>query len=179
MAKSDLVADWDVELSDKMHKIQFEHGSLSGKRVIWVDDEEVMRKDFVFDLVGSETFNLMGNRMKISISCEGFDYMYTLTVNNVNLEKFTKQQSLLLQTWNFEDRGNKHRVVLEKDSLDVWADGKKVETQIEFVNDGTVTHFTLEPDKSAWIMAGHSGKRKVGMVYKLVIDGCEIKTEDS
>ena len=34
---SDLVANWDVALSDGIHKIEFEHGTTSGKRVIHVD----------------------------------------------------------------------------------------------------------------------------------------------
>lgn len=34
---NDLVAEWEVELSDKKHLVQFEHGTLTGKRVIWVD----------------------------------------------------------------------------------------------------------------------------------------------
>jgi len=37
MASSDLVAKWDVTLSDKVHRIEFEHGTTTGKRVIRVD----------------------------------------------------------------------------------------------------------------------------------------------
>ena len=33
----DLVAFWDVPLSDGVHRIEFEHGTTSGKRVIRVD----------------------------------------------------------------------------------------------------------------------------------------------
>lgn len=34
---SDLVGTWSVKLSDKVHKIEFEHGTTTGKRVIRVD----------------------------------------------------------------------------------------------------------------------------------------------
>ena len=34
---SDLVATWDVALGDGKHKVEFEHGTISGKRVIRVD----------------------------------------------------------------------------------------------------------------------------------------------
>ena len=37
MASSDLVAKWDVTLSDKVHRIEFEHGTTTGKRIIRVD----------------------------------------------------------------------------------------------------------------------------------------------
>ena len=33
----DLVAEWDISLSDGVYKVQFEHGTSSGKRVIKVD----------------------------------------------------------------------------------------------------------------------------------------------
>lgn len=34
---SDLVATWDIALSDGIHKVEFEHGTTTGKRVIRVD----------------------------------------------------------------------------------------------------------------------------------------------
>jgi len=37
MASSDLVAKWDVTLSDNVHRVEFEHGTTTGKRVIRVD----------------------------------------------------------------------------------------------------------------------------------------------
>ena len=36
---SDLVAIWEVPLSDKVHKIEFEHGTTTGKRIVRVDGE--------------------------------------------------------------------------------------------------------------------------------------------
>lgn len=33
----DLVAKWEVPLNGKVHLIEFEHGTTSGKRVIYVD----------------------------------------------------------------------------------------------------------------------------------------------
>lgn len=37
MSSADLVAIWDVPLCDKVHRIEFEHGTTTGKRVIRVD----------------------------------------------------------------------------------------------------------------------------------------------
>ena len=34
---SDVVGRWTVSLADGIHKIEFEHGTVSGKRVIRVD----------------------------------------------------------------------------------------------------------------------------------------------
>lgn len=33
----DLVAVWEVALSDGVHRIEFEHGTTTGKRVIYID----------------------------------------------------------------------------------------------------------------------------------------------
>ena len=38
---SDVVAIWEVPLSDRIHKIEFEHGTTTGKRVVRVDGEVV------------------------------------------------------------------------------------------------------------------------------------------
>ena len=40
---SDLVAEWKVSLSDRTHTVQFEHGTLSGKRIVWVDGKVYYR----------------------------------------------------------------------------------------------------------------------------------------
>lgn len=37
----DIAAVWDIKLADGVHKVVFEHGTTSGKRVIFVDGEEV------------------------------------------------------------------------------------------------------------------------------------------
>lgn len=39
---TDLVAVWEVALSDGVHKIEFEHGTTSGKRVVYVDGKVKM-----------------------------------------------------------------------------------------------------------------------------------------
>jgi len=40
LAAGDVAAIWDVKLPDGKHKVVFEHGTTSGKRVIFVDDRE-------------------------------------------------------------------------------------------------------------------------------------------
>lgn len=47
----DLVAVWDVHLTDGVHRIEFEHGTTTGKRVIRVDGREMLRRDWMFKLV--------------------------------------------------------------------------------------------------------------------------------
>lgn len=57
-SKNDLVARWVVPVRGKLFDIELEHGTISGKRVIWVNGEEVLRRDMMYRLVGEDTFFL-------------------------------------------------------------------------------------------------------------------------
>lgn len=37
--KREVAAEWQVPLRGKLHKIEFEHGTTSGKRVLWIDKQ--------------------------------------------------------------------------------------------------------------------------------------------
>ena len=82
-ATTDLCAVWEVHLADGVHMIEFEHGTTSGKRVVRVNREEVLRKDWMFKLVGNETFQVGKSKTLCVIKIEpvgGFTYQYTLEV---------------------------------------------------------------------------------------------------
>ena len=58
---------------------------------------------------------------------------------------FLDQQSKIMKTWILPVDGEMCRVVLEKDTLDIWVNGKKVEVAAEFTDDGTYyAIFTLD-----------------------------------
>ncbi len=40
----DLVAVWEIKLSDGVHQVEFEHGTTSGKRIIRVDGKVRARR---------------------------------------------------------------------------------------------------------------------------------------
>ena len=76
--------------------IEFEHGTTSGSRVLRVDREvkkmqrlllqEVLRRDWMFKLVGTETFTVGKNKAACSIKIEpvgGFSYEYSLEVRQL------------------------------------------------------------------------------------------------
>ncbi|BFZ22389.1 hypothetical protein BsWGS_25428 [Bradybaena similaris] len=171
---SDIVGVWDVTLSDGIHKVEFEHGTTSGKRVIRVDGKEIFRQDWMFKLVGRENFQVGKAKCCISIdTVGGFAYEYTLSVNGKSLKKFHENQSKIMKTWVLYIAGVDTRVVLEKDTLDVWVNGKKVDTTGEFVDDGTETHFEIG-NHSAFIKATTTGKRRDGIVHQLFVDETEI-----
>ncbi|KAI8777949.1 fas apoptotic inhibitory molecule 1 [Biomphalaria glabrata] len=171
---SDLVATWEIALSDGVHIVEFEHGTTTGKRIIRIDGKEIYRQDWMFKLVGKEHFQVGKAKCVITIEAvSGFSYEYTLDVNGKPLKKFIENQSKVMKAWVHVIGGNDMRIVLEKDTLDVWVNGSRVETTGEFVDDGTETHFEIG-SHSAYIKAVTTGKRRTGILHQLFVDGVEI-----
>merc|ERR1712037_233737 len=80
----DLVAVWEIHLSDGVHSVEFEHGTTSGKRVVRIDGKEVLRHDWMFKLVGTETFKVGKSNATCVIKIDpvgGFASQYSLMVN--------------------------------------------------------------------------------------------------
>lgn len=172
---TDLVATWDVALPDGRHKVEFEHGTTTGKRIIRVDGQETYRQDWMFKLVGKEHFKIGKVSCCISIEAiSGFSYEYSVEVNGKPLKKFQENQSKIMKAWVLYVGGVDTRVVLEKDTLDVWVNGQRVETTGEFADEGTETHFEIGGCHSAFIRATTTGKRRDGIVHELFVDEQEI-----
>lgn len=39
VSKKDVTAEWLIPIRGRLHKIEFEHGTASGKRVLWINDK--------------------------------------------------------------------------------------------------------------------------------------------
>ncbi|CAF4793997.1 unnamed protein product, partial [Rotaria magnacalcarata] len=66
-----------------------------------------------------------------------------------------------------------YRIVLEKDTLDLWVNGQRVEAEAEFTDEGTETIFDIA-GHPAILKAVSSGRRNNGLHYTLLVDGCDI-----
>ncbi|XP_070814161.1 fas apoptotic inhibitory molecule b [Chaetodon trifascialis] len=173
MLSGDVVAAWEVELSDGVHRVEFAHGTTTGKRVVCVNGQEVIRKDWMFKLVGKETFTVGSANTRATIAIEavsGFAYEYTLEIGGKSLQKFIDSRAETTKTWLLKVDGEDCRVVLEKDTMDVWCNGQKMDTTGEFVDDGTETHFMIG-EHDCCIKATSSGRKKSGIVHSLLLDG--------
>ncbi|KAA8593184.1 hypothetical protein FQN60_009300 [Etheostoma spectabile] len=162
---NDLAGVWEVALSDGVHRIEFEHGTTTGKRVIYVDGKEILRRDWMFKLVGKEAFNVGKSETKATINIDavsGFAYEYTLEINGKSLKKYMENRSKVTSTWVLNLDGTDCRVVL----------GESLACG-EFVDDGTETHFTLG-DHNCCVKAVSSGTRRDGIIHTLLVDGTEI-----
>lgn len=77
--------------------------------------QEVIRKDWMFKLVGKETFTVGGANTKATINIEaisGFAYEYTLEVDGKSLQKFIDNRAKTTKTWLLKVGGEDCRVVL-------------------------------------------------------------------
>ena len=110
---ADIVATWDVSLADGVHKVNFEHGTTTGKRVITVDGVEILRKNWMFRLVGQETFKVGGKKATVHVEAvSGFQYEYTLEVNGKPLKKFVENRKKTAKVWTLLLGGTETRIVL-------------------------------------------------------------------
>lgn len=77
--------------------------------------QEVIRKDWMFKLVGKETFTVGSADTKATIIIEaisGFAYEYTLEVGGKSLQKFIDSRAQTTKTWLLKVDGEDCRVVL-------------------------------------------------------------------
>ncbi|XP_038179773.1 fas apoptotic inhibitory molecule 1 [Arvicola amphibius] len=173
---SDIVAIWDVILSDGIHKIEFEHGTTSGKRVVYVDGKEEIRKEWMFNLVGKETFFIGARKIKATIRIlpvKSYVLKYILEIEGKSFKKYVENRAKTTNTWVLHLDGENFRIVLEKNTMDVWCNGKIIESAGEFVDDGTKTHFSIG-NHDCYIKAVSSGKRREGIIHTLIVDNREI-----
>ncbi|GLV46376.1 Fumarylacetoacetase [Carabus blaptoides fortunei] len=170
--RADLVAYWSVPLCDGVHTVEFEHGTVSGKRVLRVDGKEIIRREWMFKLVGEERFTIGNKRTKCELKVEPlphFAYSYTLWVDGKPLHKFSECQERVLRSWQALVAGQRHRIVLERHTLDVWVNGERAEAESLFVDQGTEMRFPLG-DEDAVIRAVSSDPKQ-GVLHQLYVAG--------
>ena len=79
----------------------------------------------------------------------------------------------IMKTWVLPVDGSMYRIVLEKDTLDIYANGRRAETAGEFTDEGTETHFTIA-NTPAFVRAESTGNRRKGIVHKLFVHDSEV-----
>merc|ERR1712189_96882 len=137
---------WKVPLGSGNHVVEFLHGTTTGSRQIKVDGVEIMREDWMFRLVGEEKFQLGPKKVPCRIridAIDGFTYTYKLYVNEKELEKFVRESNKKLLVWKVGGKDGMVRIALERDSLDVWMNGKKIETEAGFTEEGSEMPFHI------------------------------------
>lgn len=173
-AKTCVVAEWRVPISGMLYKVEFEHGKTSGKRVIWVNGNEVYRNDWMFKLVGDVGFLIDKVQCIIKvIPAESFKYEYHLVIAGKLLENYIKQQENNTKTWISILNNIEYRVVFDRFSQNVFLNGLKRDEKTEFVNGGTDTEFQ-ENNHKFIVSSRSSGVKNGGILFYLLIDGKQV-----
>lgn len=168
--KNDVVARWLFPVHGKLFDIELEHGTISGKRVIWVNGEEILRRDIMYRLVGEDVFFVEDKRCIIHIfPSSGFKYTYKLFIDGIECEIYNQAQSKILKTWEIKINDKNYRVVLEKDTLNIYLNGILREERPEFCDGGTDTHIVEDGHK--FIMSARSGDQNEPIRYSLKVNG--------
>ncbi|XP_014203256.2 fas apoptotic inhibitory molecule 1 [Copidosoma floridanum] len=172
------MARWEVPLNDGVHVIEFEHGTATGRRVVRVDGKVLINREWMFRLVGDEVFQFGDAKFVIRVDpIPGLKYSYTLWVNGKSFKNFIQSQSKVLETWTTLIGQNEYRIILDKNTQNVWINGEQVETKADFIDDGAEITFTVA-DVPAAIQSYSSGQREVGLKYVLYVNDVEIKEQD-
>ncbi|XP_043514762.1 fas apoptotic inhibitory molecule 1 [Frieseomelitta varia] len=170
-------AKWNIPLSDGNHVIEFEHGTATGRRLVRIDGKEIVHRDWMFHLVGDEIFSFNDNKFVIRIDpIPGLKYSYSLWVNGKPYKNFVRSQSKILDSWLANVGNEEYRIVLDKQTQNVWVNGEQIETENEFTDGGAEILFSVG-DLPAAIRTYSSGQRNIGIVYSLYIDEMEIEKE--
>ncbi|GAU93794.1 hypothetical protein RvY_05679-2 [Ramazzottius varieornatus] len=172
----DLVAHWDVKLSDGTHKVEFVHGTTSGRRLLKIDGKEFKRKNFMFKLVGTEEFTIGSVPCQISIeAAPNMRYAYKLTIGGQTYERYEETTAKNFKNWNFPSTGNTmYQITLDTQTLEVRVNGKVVETSSDFTDTGSQLSFGLGQDFGASIKIDTTDFHRHGIAATLTVDNHEI-----
>ncbi|XP_055908157.1 fas apoptotic inhibitory molecule 1 [Eupeodes corollae] len=141
-AKGNFVARWCVPINGRMYRIELDHGTTSGRRMVWINGKEIIRRDWMFKLVGEDSFKIDKARCIIRVDpAPGFKYQYSLYIDGQPYKQYTKELARTLRTWITVVDEVEYRIVLELDSLNIFLNDKLRDEMGEFVDGGTDTYF--------------------------------------
>ncbi|ERL89789.1 fas apoptotic inhibitory molecule 1 [Dendroctonus ponderosae] len=172
--RADLVAYWSIPLIDGIHVVEFEHGTTTGKRVLRLDGTEVLRKEWMFKLVGDIKFTIGKQEAKCELRVDPippFAFSYSLWVDGKPIDKFMEKQLDSIKSWSTVANGKRYAVVFEKHTLEIWVNGQTVDVERNFVEDGTEMNFQLANSNATLRSAPAPGPGHKEITYRLFVNG--------
>ncbi|KAH8320973.1 hypothetical protein KR067_012832 [Drosophila pandora] len=177
--KQNIVAQWCVPINGKMYRIELEHGTTSGRRMIWVNGREVLRRDWMFKLVGEDTFHIDQIRCIIRVDpAPGFKYEYSLYIDGKSHEQYTEEMTRQYRLWLYTqdsaaETSQEYRIMLKLDTLSLYVNDELRTEESAFVHGGTDTKFLLQ-DTEFVLQARSSGNKHDGIVHTLLANGVAV-----
>lgn len=95
---------WTVDLEDGRHTVELEHAYLAGKRVIFVDGQEVVRAQSLLDFGSDHPIRIGTHPALVRISTNGLTFRYDLAVDGRSVEtgkELTRRPPMPKWAWVF------------------------------------------------------------------------------
>lgn len=158
--------------------------------------QEVLRRDWMFKLVGEDTFCIEQSRCIIRVDpAPGFKYEYSLYIDGKPHDQYTEELTRQYRLWLYarqpaetSDTSQEYRIMLKLDTLSLYVNDELREEavsgapnfftllsfmcsiQAEFVHGGTDTSFVVQ-DTQFVLQARSSGNKHDGIVHTLLANG--------
>ncbi|XP_054740656.1 fas apoptotic inhibitory molecule 1 [Anastrepha obliqua] len=169
--KNNIVAKWCAPINGKMYRIELEHGTTTGRRMIWVNGKEVLRRDWMFKLVGEDSFYIDQARCIIRVDpAPGFRYDYSLYIDGKPHEQYTDELTKHYRLWLVTVDDIDYRIMLELDTINLYVNDQLRGETGEFVDGGTDTKFN-ENGIDFVLQARSSGNKLDGLTHTLLANG--------
>ncbi|CAL2035732.1 unnamed protein product [Caenorhabditis brenneri] len=150
---------WNVPVGGRIHKFNFLHTFQDGccqmnmdglGTTVWKHNKGLKN---VFKPLESnpckKNFQFGSLKLDVWVSGIGDDFVYALDVNGKCFKDYKEDYYTKFCTWCMEVDGRKWRVVLDKEKMEVWGNGQKLEEAMMNFTDsgGSRTTFLLETTK--------------------------------
>ncbi|XP_020800210.1 fas apoptotic inhibitory molecule 1 isoform X1 [Drosophila serrata] len=151
--------------------------------------EEVLRRDWMFKLVGEDTFHIDQTRCIIRVDpAPGFKYEYSLYIDGKSHELYTDEMTRQYRLWLYTGEATdaeatmtgatattaqEYRIMLKLDTLSLFVNDELRTEESVFVHGGTDTKFLLQ-DTEFVLQARSSGNKHDGIVHTLLANGVPV-----
>jgi Fas apoptotic inhibitory molecule (FAIM1) len=81
---------WVVNIQGQPHKVRLKHGTITGKREIWLDDQQIVTDRHLVDFGSRHAFTVQVSACEVVIITNGFTFDYNLLVDGVPVEALGK-----------------------------------------------------------------------------------------
>ncbi|CAO4368673.1 unnamed protein product [Caenorhabditis nigoni] len=141
-----LCATWHLPIAQNLHEIKFIHLAGVGGTVIHVDGEVVLHRSSYSGKSGKDHFQIESADCVNTVISTGTIHECILYVNGNRFSEYQKCYSNHFATWKPKIAGVEIRVVLNKSTMELWANGSVVEYTTDFTDSGTIRNFKLDPN---------------------------------
>ncbi|ULT99127.1 hypothetical protein L3Y34_000458 [Caenorhabditis briggsae] len=141
-----LCATWHLPIAQNLHEIKFVHLVGVGATVIHVDGEVVLHRSSYSGKSGKDHFQIKSADCLITVISTATIHECILYVNGKRFSEYAKWYSNHFATWKPKIVGVDIRVVLDKSTMELWANGRVVECTTNFTESGTIRNFELDPN---------------------------------